>query len=87
MDNGISRKNWIDSNGESINNFAELRNEIMHSLPSQDIIDFLDNESIVVSCLEFIICVIILKELGLFDVKFAKEYGVDVFNKDSENNN
>lgn len=87
LDNGISRKNWIDSNGESINNFAELRNEIMHSLPSQDIIDFLDNESIVVSCLEFIVSVIILKELGLLNVKFIEGYGVNVFNQDTENNN
>lgn len=87
LNDGISRKNWVDSYGESINNFAELRNEIMHSLPSQSIIDFLDNESVVVSCLEFIVSVIILKELGILNVKFAEGYGVNVFNQDTENNN
>lgn len=87
LNDGISRKNFVDSYGESINNFAELRNEIMHSLPSQSIIDFLDNESIVVSCLEFIVSVIILKELGILNVKFTEGYGVNVFNQDTENNN
>lgn len=86
LDSEISQKNWIDSYGESINNFAELRNEIMHSLPSQNIIDYLDNESNVVSCLEFIVCIIILKELGFSDIKFTEGYGINVFNQVSNNN-
>ena len=87
MNDGISRKKLINSYGESINNFAELRNEIMHSLPSQSIIDFLDNESVVVSRLEFIVCVIILREFGLLNIKFTEGYEVSVLNQDTENKN
>ena len=87
LNDGISRKKLINSYGESINNFAELRNEIMHSLPSQSIIDFLDNESVVVSRLEFIVCVIILREFGLLNIKFIEGYEVSVLNQDTENKN
>lgn len=87
LDNEISSQNWHDSYGQKITNFAELRNEIMHSLPSQEILEFIDHKSDIISRLEFMTCIIILKELGFYNIQFVKDFNtLNVFNTERENN-
>lgn len=70
IDSVIGKKGFKDSNGNIIKNLAELRNEIMHGLPSTEIIRFLDNDSDVISRMEFVTCITILKELCFSNISF-----------------
>ena len=83
LDSIIKCKNWLDSNGKGIQNFIDLRNEIMHGLPSKEIIDFLDDESDIISKLEFVTCIITLRELGFTNIHFVEGYErINVFNSE-----
>lgn len=84
LDSIIKCKNWLDSNGRGIQNFIDLRNEIMHGLPSMEIIEFLDNESDIVSELEFMTCIITLREIGFTDIHFVEGYErINIFNSEN----
>ena len=74
LDSVIAKKNFKDSKGNQINNFADLRNEIMHGLPSSEIIKFLEDESDVVSKMEFVTSITILKELGFSNISFKEGF-------------
>lgn len=82
LDSDIKTKKFNDSNGKRISNFAHLRNEIMHGLPSAEINRFLDDESDIISKMEFMTVIIILKELGFSDISFIKGFdNLSVFKK------
>lgn len=74
LDSIIKCKNWFDSNGRGIYNFIDLRNEIMHGLPSKEIIVFLYDESDIISILEFMTCIITLNEIGFTNIHFVEGY-------------
>ena len=82
LDSDIEKRKFNDSKGNHISNFAQLRNEIMHGLPSAKIIRFLDDESDIISKMEFITAIIILKELGFSDISFVEGFdNLSVFKK------
>ena len=86
LDSVIEKKNLIDSNENQISNFADLRNEIMHGLPSTEIIRFLDDESNIISKMEFMTAIIILKELGFSDISIIEGFeNLSVFKKINKN--
>lgn len=61
-----------------LNNFVALRNEILHKLPSERIIDYL-NFKYPMSYLEFTVCIVILHHLGFDNIRFRNGFKLNIF--------
>ena len=63
-----------NNNGEEyISNFVELRHEVMHALPSEDVISYL-KESMLLTRLEISVFVVLLGELGFTNLEYIYHY-------------
>ena len=77
----ISKLNATISDCVGLNNFVALRNEILHRLPTETTIDYL-NFKYPMSYLEFTVCIVILYHLGFDKIQFQHGFKLSVF-KDS----
>jgi hypothetical protein len=77
----ISKLNATISDCVGLNNFVALRNGILHRLPTEKTIDYL-NFKYPMSYLEFTVCIVILYHLGFDKIQFQHGFKLSVF-KDS----
>ena len=77
---GFHRTN---DNNKGINNYIELRHEVIHGLPSDEIIGYLEN-SFIVNRLEHATFLTILYECGLNNIQYTRPFQeFSVFLKDT----
>ena len=73
-DNKLEKQHfWDYLHRKHISNFVELRNEVMHSLPSDDIVKYL-KESILLKRLEISVFIILMGELGFKRLEYIYHY-------------
>jgi len=77
----ISKLNATISDSVGLNNFVALRNEILHRLPSEKVINYL-NLKYPMSYLEFTVYIVLLHHLGFDDIHFRNGFKLSVL-KDS----
>lgn len=73
--NLIDKRIIKTNDGNPIKNYIELRNEVIHGLPSDAIIEFL-NDSFLIDRLEHATFVTILYECGLSNLKYCWHYQI-----------
>ena len=74
MNGDLAVKGIIKTNdGKPIKNYIDLRNEVTHGLPSDIIIEFL-NDSFLINRLEHATFVTILYECGFSNLKYCWHY-------------
>lgn len=69
----ITGENIINSEGKLIDNFVKLRNFFVHQLGNQNAKDFLRNSDMLFN-LKMAITILILKKMGIRDVRFDKHF-------------
>ena len=74
----ISKLNTTINENVGLNNFVALRNEILHRLPGEKIIDYL-NFKYPMSYLEFTVCIVILHHLGFDNIHFRNGFKLNIF--------
>lgn len=80
IDNATQKK-LLDSEGKDIANFVQLRNFFVHHLGSKEAEHFLD-KSDMLFYLKLTITILILKEIGISDISFDKNFhGISVFDE------
>ena len=68
----------------TINNFVELRNDFVHNLGSKEALDYIENSD-VLFFLKLAITILLLKKMGIEDIKFDKHYHkISVFDNSIE---
>lgn len=60
-------------NGKLENHFVEVRNEILHALPSQEM-ELMIEDTELVRKVDFCALILIMHELGFSDIKFDKDF-------------
>lgn len=71
MNEGISFQSL--RNGGTCDNFIEVRNELLHALPSQEMIDMIEEKELVRKA-DFCALIIILRELDYSNIKFCEDF-------------
>ena len=79
LNDGIESKGIQNENKENISNFVQLRNFFVHHLGSKKAQDFL-RDSDMLFYLKMAITILLLKRIGIEDVKFDKQFhGISIF--------
>ena len=73
INNGIASKGIKNEEGQTIDNFVQLRNFFVHHLGSKKAVKFLE-ESDMLFNLKAAITIILLDDLGIQDVKYDKQF-------------
>ena len=84
INDNIEKKNILNADKEIINNYVELRNFFVHHLGSKEAEKFL-KESDLLFYLKLTITILILKDIGITDVTFDKNFhNISVFDDSIE---
>lgn len=76
----ISKLNATIKESIGLNNFVALRNDILHRLPSEKIINYL-NFNYPIFYLEFAVLITILHHLGFDSVQFQRGFKLSIYNE------
>lgn len=74
----LSKLNDTIQEDVKLKDFVDLRNEILHRLPTEKIIDYL-NYKYPMFYLEFAVCIVILHHLGFDNIKFRKGFELSIY--------
>ena len=74
----LSKLNDTIQGGVRLKDFVDLRNEILHRLPTEKIIDYL-NYKYPMFYLEFAVCIVILHHLGFDNIKFREGFELSIY--------
>lgn len=74
----LSKLNGTIKESVGLKDFVDLRNEILHRLPSEKIIDYL-NYKYTMFYLEFAVLITILHHLGFDNIHFRKSFKLSIY--------
>ena len=76
----ISKLNHTIKESVGQSEFVDLRNEILHRLPTNEIVDYL-NFKYPMFYMEFAVCITILHHLGFDNIHFRKGFELNIYNE------
>lgn len=76
----LSKLNDTIKESVRLKDFVDLRNEILHRLPSEKIVNYL-NYKYPIFYLEFAVCIVILYHLGFDKIQFREGFDLSIYKK------